>query len=461
MNKNYTYSLRGFRQLAEREDKRGKDLSSTVHALALSDKKLKNRREQFQSDLKLSKGDDEKTDELRTIYRNERKELRNLRNRELDAALSEAVYQFDKLLSSNTLRLDLSEGYIQKDNQTYRVSKKIEIHYPIKQACSVIKNSTQNYSPSRNSITRALKEALTKSYSHRVYRTDIESFFDSIPHDKLLKIVRSNPKIDTITCTIVAQLLKEFSDIKGSPIGVPRGVSLSSQLAELYLADLDSTIRATEGVLFYARYVDDIIIVIENDLVLSEVELKIKETIANLDLKLNKQKTQSVITDIDGVYLTKKGLNYLGYNFKNTPSGLITELTDSRKDKRLKKINIAFEKWLAKKPDSSNPNLGLDNLLVSRIQYLAGNTKLSNSKNTVAIGIYFSNSILDLNSRSIKSFNTRLIWQTNRHGSKMTSNLKNKLRDINFESGFKERTFFRFNQKKLDKIVRCWEDTKV
>ena len=45
-------------------------------------------------------------------------------------------------------------------------------------------------------------------------------------------------------------------------LGVPRGIGISSLLSEIYMRDLDDCIKKRPEVIFYARYVDDIFILL-------------------------------------------------------------------------------------------------------------------------------------------------------------------------------------------------------
>ena len=46
--------------------------------------------------------------------------------------------------------------------------------------------------------------------------------------------------------------------------GVPRGIGISSPLSEVYMQDLDKTIKERQEVVFYTRYVDDIFIILSD-----------------------------------------------------------------------------------------------------------------------------------------------------------------------------------------------------
>src|SRR5699024_7718912 len=141
------------------------------------------------------------------------------------------------------------------------------------------------------------------------------------------------------------------------------------------------------------------------------------------------------------------------YAFKRYNGKLSVDLTRERKEKRKNRLDVAFQKWLAKKPSKSNPNHGDDGLLAARVRFLAANTKLDNSKNNVAIGLYFSNSALDTGAPHLKSMDKHLEFLINKYQNKMSSTLESRLRAISFNGSFEKRTFIRYNGKKLEQIV--------
>ena len=56
------------------------------------------------------------------------------------------------------------------------------------------------------------------------------------------------------------QLLEKIFNKVQQPNGLPRGLNISATLAELYMKDFDHNIVTTDGVFYYSRFVDDIII---------------------------------------------------------------------------------------------------------------------------------------------------------------------------------------------------------
>ncbi len=93
----------------------------------------------------------------------------------------------------------------------------------------------------------------------RLYRLDVRSFYESFNQGYIFK------KIDDVTGVDVRskQLLKEFMYefyVSGGK-GVPRGLSISSFLSDYLMHEFDELIRNLPNVFYYARYVDDIILI--------------------------------------------------------------------------------------------------------------------------------------------------------------------------------------------------------
>ncbi|UTX53754.1 antiviral reverse transcriptase Drt3a [Leucobacter aridicollis] len=391
-------------------------------------------------------------------FRSDRKELRQNRDTALEEALQEALGQFEQALESDSFTFDLVPAVKLGDRQTYRISDKLDIAFPAKQAAAVIRDLRPAESQSRNGIVRALKEALGKKYAHAIYRLDITSFFGSIPHADLLERLRSLKRLDTVTATLVSRLLDEFAALTGSRVGIPQGVGLSSHLADLYLHAFDRQMKATPGVLFYARYVDDMVLVLEDETVLDLVRNEIDDELQKLGLKKNLAKTDTITATDNGDYPAGSALEYLGYRFTRAQGILATSLTANRHQRRMKRLELALQSWLDSSPDAAKPNYGHDGMLIDRLRYLAGNTKLLNSKDNVAIGLFFSNSALDADARELTDLDAVLEQFRQDHAQEMSEGLTKKMKAISFVGMFAQKPFYRFSQRKIQRVIQAWEE---
>jgi RNA-directed DNA polymerase len=154
---------------------------------------------------------------------------------------------------------------------------------------------------------------------HYVVDADLKSYFDTIPHDKLLQSVRIRV-IDRAVLKLLALWLKagvmEDMQVRVSTTGTPQGGVISPLLANLYLHWLDRYWDRRE----YAkrphdahiiRYADDFVILCSRrpEFYLSEA----KKVIDRLGLTLNEQKTRLV--DV-----AKEPFDFLGHRFVRMPS---------------------------------------------------------------------------------------------------------------------------------------------
>ena len=454
----FPYSLRSFTALAERESRRGKGISHLVPSTKPAVAELRDLREAYKLEVADLDLDSPERLAARERYQEKRIALRRNLDNVLEETLQNSLNHFQSALFNRSFEWGLEKGPLLGERQTYRIGSNLDIAFPGREAAAILRETSETLMVGRNSIVRALKHSLMKRYTHAVYRLDIKSFFESIPHKKLLSRIEEIRSLDWITVELVELLLREYEALKGEPVGIPQGVGISSPLAELYLNDFDRAMRSFPGVLFYARYVDDIILVLEGEENCNQVARKIDLLLSDLDLEVNKsdEKFANIVADSEGNYQTDEYVEYLGYKFIRSNGQLVTGLTDKRSLKRKIRLQTAFDQWLSKDPTRKTANSGDEGLLMDRIRFLSGNTSLKNSKDNVAVGIYFSNSSLDSDAQELKELDDLLSSLIAANRSRMSPLLQKRLRAVSFARSFRERTFVRFKQKRLEQIVQCW-----
>ena len=121
----------------------------------------------------------------------------------------------------------------------------------------------------RHLIMANIKLLLKTKRPYYIIRTDVSSFFESISQERLLHSIMDNTLLSYKSKVFVKAILNQYEEEKKNltdeesegmkeGYGVPRGIGISSLLSEIYMRDLDSTIRKRPEVIFYVRYVDDI-----------------------------------------------------------------------------------------------------------------------------------------------------------------------------------------------------------
>ena len=176
---------------------------------------------------------------------------------------------------------------------------------------------------SAHGALEALRENLAKGFV-AVYDADLSGYFDSIPHDKLMKCLEMR-----ISDRSVLRLIRLWlrvpvveSDQDGRPKvtrsngkGTPQGGVISPLLANIYLHCLDRRFHGPSGPAGWAnarliRYADDFVILAKSQgqRLTDWVEERVESW---LDLRLNREKTRTVD-------LTEAGssLDFLGFTFR-------------------------------------------------------------------------------------------------------------------------------------------------
>ena len=168
---------------------------------------------------------------------------------------------------------------------------------------------------------------------------DIEKYFDTVNHDKLISILREEVN-DANTLNLIRRFLKagvmEDGLVSPSKEGVPQGGPLSPILSNIYLDKLDKELE-TRGLRF-VRYADDVNIFVKSEMAANRVMKSIVSWLERkLFLKVSAEKTKVVRP-------TKS--EYLGFGFWKHSKEWKCKPLNSRKTRLYKKCK---EKLLRKR----------------------------------------------------------------------------------------------------------------
>lgn len=155
---------------------------------------------------------------------------------------------------------------------------------------------------------RRVDQLLKDGYKYTV-DVDLKSYFDTIPHDRLLqelrKYVADNSVLGLVEKFLQADILDGLEQWTPS-MGAPQGAIISPLLSNLYLNDLDH-LMAGQGYQM-TRYADDLVIQCRTREEAVAALVQVQTWVTDRGLTLHPTKTKIVHVD-------DEGFEFLGYRF--------------------------------------------------------------------------------------------------------------------------------------------------
>lgn len=379
-------------------------------------------------------------------------------------ALEIALKTVEEKISNNDFSLELDDTLPPIGGKTiYTINRLVpEPFFVLKQLQKNIQYSFKVKQADRYEILSQVKNLLDNSFPKYVIRTDIKSFFESIPHDKLKEKIAKNHILSPFSKKIIYQILCEYARLTGVSKGIPRGIGISAYLSELYMRDIDNAIKSLKNVTYYARYVDDIILIITPNTKHESVRhlTKLKWLIRKWGLKTHPTKTKEY--DLSSQPNRTEYLDFLGYNiqFSNQDKPVKIKFTNSKLDRIKRKIDLAIDAY---NTNSKYNEAEARKLFIKRLQFLTGNTRLLNVKKNILVGIYFSNTFLTEKATLTcldqylyaKIDNNLLPYSALCHID--VDRLRVRLKKFSFYKGLEYKIFTQFTSKELTQIMSIWK----
>lgn len=366
-----------------------------------------------------------------------KEELIKAINGELGQSLIDGSYQF-KIKQNGVLYLNGRKkddlGYLCQDLVLRKLFRNIKHIYSVQQS-------------DRNRIVRQMKILLEENVRMQVVRLDVKHFYESIDRERLLNKLMDDARLNYQSLLLLKTLFNNPVIKAGD--GLPRGLGVSAAMAEMYLKYFDLELKRIEGVYFYARFVDDIIVFCSGEKTRAEVWKQAEKGLNELGLDLNREK--SYFWDPNQ---TVQDLTYLGYTFYKRDNRLEVIIAEKKQKVIKTRVTKAFVHY-SKYHD--------DDLLKLRIKYLTGNFTLyeSNSLAPIKVGIYFNYKLAtDIGALDeLDRFYQRLLHcQTGRLGAMLAipkATMK-ALEKYSFRFGYEHHVNHHFTIEQMARITDCW-----
>lgn len=338
----------------------------------------------------------------------------------------------------------------------------------------------------RSQAVKLTRKALSEWTPKGIVTIDLKSCFETITPKKVIDKLKQDGRVSHQTIHLLEIFFKQTQRFGANKYsrGLPRGVLISSTLAELFLKDLDRTISETKGVYVYTRYVDDIIVVCAGKA--DDLFASIGAAISAQGLRLNKAKCWKKDAGCSCAFecehpagacpcMSKcccdrgkddfESIDYLGYKFvfatgkrlKNSPA-CYTLLAESKSRKIKTRVTQALASYRSNKDYQ---------LLLDRILLLTKNVTVDKSlkRSTLRSGIAFTydqyeepplaHRFQDATLSNLDKFLKTKIRRISAGGGMNYMQKRNLLRN-SFAAGHNNFHRISFDPKRMSVLRSCW-----
>jgi retron-type reverse transcriptase len=151
---------------------------------------------------------------------------------------------------------------------------------------------------------KCTRKALREWGGYYVLKGDVSRFFPSVDRDILRHIIQRNIS-DKKVCNLIDIIIRSYESPERDGKGLPIGALTSQLFANVYLSPLDHYLKEIRRVKYYARYMDDFIILHYDKQVLWELLGDITNFLHD--------RFKLVLNPKTGIFPSKSGIDFCGY----------------------------------------------------------------------------------------------------------------------------------------------------
>lgn len=373
------------------------------------------------------------------------------------------IHEAVKLANCGLTRFPLNSNVIARSTVYRLIDLPSElINRKAAQNIRVISNAKQ---ANRLEIVRRLALLLGEGMPFTVARFDIQRFYESIDHGYLKEIFRLRFRTAPGTRLVLRNFVDQCEEQCIS--GLPRGLAISAALSELYLQEFDDRMRGDFNAFIYARYVDDIILVMQPTDRLNPFRKAVVRILPR-GLNLNAKKTK--LMTFGRVPTSSPELehqfDYLGFSFDvyGTKKGklytrkVIIDIADSKIKKNKTRIVKSLIQYLK---DGNFEDLQ-DRFKLITCNYCFYDYR--NDRRRFA-GLYHAYALIITPSAALSELDLFLpkvlLSKTGKVSGPLAQRLsksqRRKLLGFSFTRGFEKGIHFYFSPDRLNHLIKCWK----
>lgn len=150
-----------------------------------------------------------------------------------DKELIRQLQEISKNVNNKDFSIKLTSEETDYNKHIYKTDTTLETFYSIKQLQYNIRKIFKVKQSDRYTILKQIKILLNDKFPKYIIRTDIKSFYESIPHNLLLKKIENNNLLSYRSKQLIFDIINEYESVKDKSIystntGIPRGIGIST-----------------------------------------------------------------------------------------------------------------------------------------------------------------------------------------------------------------------------------------
>ncbi len=335
----------------------------------------------------------------------------------------------------------------------------------LRKAAQNIRRITSSKQGSRVEIVRRLKLLCEEGLPFTVAKMDIEKFYPSVDQDFLSNQLGKRLLTAPSTRSVVVSLIEQCK--ANSVKGLPPGLAISAELSEFYMQDFDQRMREQLNAHYFARYVDDVVLIIPELDNPNSLRVQVEEALpAGLKLNFSKSRIYAFGDTKKKPTSVEHRFDYLGFKFKVYGIG-----KDRPFDRRVE-LDIASSKVKKNKTRIVKSLLqyladGNFDDLIDRVRILTCGYQFFDERQQKkrSAGLQHTYSLINNNAPALTEldefFSRMVLCRSGAIGGRLALVLTNRQRKellkYSFVRGFANRVHFRFSADRLADLMECWK----
>ncbi|MCO5155937.1 MAG: RNA-directed DNA polymerase [Aquamicrobium sp.] len=330
-----------------------------------------------------------------------------------------------------------------------------------------IRRITRIKQSNRTSIVNSIIRLSEEGLPFRIYKLDIASFYESIDPAAVIEQIRRDGAYSSHFSSLLRTFFACLTNV--NILGLPRGLAISATLSEILMRDFDREAMLDPRVHYYARFVDDIIIITSGKENAREFLRTVRRRLLP-GISFNSKKTRIyTLSQFSNTHNASPPidaeLDYLGYKI----SIHHTQRTDRRYHRKVRlDLSEKKEKRIKSRLYLSFAEFRINNdftALLNRVRMLCNNFHFIDVDRSIKrkSGIFFNYPLINLDaSEALPRLDRYLHHLIVSHyaaapGPGLFGRAQREALFRNsFVKGYREKRFFHFPPSQLAALTRCW-----